>query len=159
MHFSKPPSNSSFTKLMIFVPLKTHTPWFVLGLVKVALSGVCWEAFFTKGLGTRVLNGSWQTLTSLLVAHRALCCHHLLAFPAFKLCHLSNRCGSHKDINESQMGYSRTSLRVPDVQSSQRSSIALGIENKLCCKKRNPRNITVTAIFCHEPFLLGLNQT
>lgn len=104
MHFSKPPSNPSLTKLMIFVPLKTHTPWFVLGLAKVVLSGVL-RSFFTKGF-TRVLNGSWQTLTSLLVAHRALCCHHLLAFPVFKLCHLSNCCGSHKDIIELQMGYS-----------------------------------------------------
>lgn len=38
MHFSKLPSNPSLTKLMIFVPLKNHTPWFVLGLAKVTLS-------------------------------------------------------------------------------------------------------------------------
>lgn len=40
MRFSKLPSNPSLTELMIFVPLKNHTPWFVLGLVKAILS-VC----------------------------------------------------------------------------------------------------------------------
>ena len=57
MHFSKLPSNPSLTKLMIFVPLKNHTPWFVLGLVKVILS-VCTEKLFYKTF--RYKGSQWQ---------------------------------------------------------------------------------------------------
>lgn len=56
MHFSKLPSNPSLTKLMIFVPLKNHTPWFVLGLVKVTLSG-CTEKGYKK---LRYTGSQWQ---------------------------------------------------------------------------------------------------
>lgn len=59
MRFSKLPSNPTLTKLMIFVPLKNHTPWFVLGLAK-AVSSVR-SGRFAKILGMRVLNGRWQT--------------------------------------------------------------------------------------------------
>jgi len=47
MHFSKLPSKPSLTKLMIFVPLKNHTPWFVLGLDTLILS-LCTEKLFYK---------------------------------------------------------------------------------------------------------------
>lgn len=57
MHFSKLPSNPSLTKLMIFVPLKNHTPWFVLGLAKVIL-GVCAEKHFYKKF--RYKGSQWQ---------------------------------------------------------------------------------------------------
>lgn len=48
MHFSKLPSNPSLTKLVSFVPLKNHTPWFALGLGK---GGLCvTETLFNKKL-------------------------------------------------------------------------------------------------------------
>lgn len=48
MHFSKLPSNPTLTKLVSFVPLKNHTPWFVLGLGK---GGLCvTETLFNKNL-------------------------------------------------------------------------------------------------------------
>jgi len=53
------------------------------------------------------------------------------------------------------MGYSRTSLRTPDVQKFAEKLINIGnSEKKFCCKKINPRDETTTDIFCHEPFLL-----
>lgn len=56
MHFFKLLSNPSLTKL-IFVPLKNHTPWFVLGLGKVILSA-CTEKLFCKKF--RYEGSQWQ---------------------------------------------------------------------------------------------------
>lgn len=61
MHFSKLPSNPSLTKLVSFVPLKNHTPWFVLGLGK---GGLCFtETLFNKKLEVQGFSGRPGKLT------------------------------------------------------------------------------------------------
>lgn len=67
MRFSKLPSNPTLTTLMIFVPLKNHTPWFVLGLAKAISSvrtGKVCKNFRYEG-------SQWQMADpGLLLAHR-----------------------------------------------------------------------------------------
>lgn len=81
MRFSKLPSNPSLTELMIFVPLKNHTPWFVLGLVKAILS-VCSGKVYKK---FRYKGSQWQLANAgkLADGQRHLCCNRLLACPGF----------------------------------------------------------------------------
>lgn len=67
-------------KLMIFVPLKNHTPWGVLGLgLVLRVLRNSWNSIWAA----RVLSGSWQSPTSSVVARGHLSCPHLLAFPPF----------------------------------------------------------------------------
>lgn len=88
MRFSKLPSNPTLTTLMIFVPLKNHTPWFVLGLAKAILSvrtGKVCNDFRYEG-------SQWQMAEPTDAAWAPLAC------PGLQLFHISNCCGSHKGV-------------------------------------------------------------